>query len=223
MKQIPGLIDPKMGQPQGFESGSIFWPLTFQQTTYSEPSLFVFQMSIFSAWWCWVAFLSLPRFTCSDCFTDQPTNPCRHWSSRSWRTSVVRKVTSHGSQSQGRLTAPCFICSWWHLLFLFWLPSPCFGHDVNVRSCARFKGLIIVIKAALHAGALPVSLDTIGNCQRPVFSLGVSQHMHKITNLWKFELNWSSKLRDINERKKNTLVTRSCVLSDAWFRDLLKI
>ena len=35
------------------------------------------------------------------------------------------------------------------------------------------------------------TLDTIGNCQRPVFSLGVSQHMHKITNLWKFELNRS--------------------------------
>ena len=33
------------------------------------------------------------------------------------------------------------------------------------------------------------TVDTIGNCQRPVFSLGVSQHMHKITNLWKFELN----------------------------------
>ena len=27
------------------------------------------------------------------------------------------------------------------------------------------------------------TLDTIGNCQRPVYSLGVSQHMHKITNL----------------------------------------
>ena len=27
------------------------------------------------------------------------------------------------------------------------------------------------------------ALDTIGNCQRPVFSLGVSQHMHIITNL----------------------------------------
>ena len=38
--------------------------------------------------------------------------------------------------------------------------------------------------------------------------------MHKITNLWKFELNRSSKLRDNNERK-NTLVTQSCVLSDA--------
>ena len=38
------------------------------------------------------------------------------------------------------------------------------------------------------------TLDTFGNYQKPVFSLGVSQHMHKITNLWKFELNWSSKL-----------------------------
>ena len=27
------------------------------------------------------------------------------------------------------------------------------------------------------------TMDTIGNCQRPVFTLGVSQHMHKITNL----------------------------------------
>ena len=29
------------------------------------------------------------------------------------------------------------------------------------------------------------TLDTIGNCQRPVFPLAVSQHTHKITNLWK--------------------------------------
>jgi hypothetical protein len=43
--------------------------------------------------------------------------------------------------------------------------------------------------------------------------------MHKITNLWKFELNRSSKLRDNNERK-NTLVTRSCVRLDGWFWDL---
>ena len=65
------------------------------------------------------------------------------------------------------------------------------------------------------------TLDTIGNnCQRLVCSLGVSQHMHKITNLWKLiELNRSLKLRDNNERK-NTLVTRGCVLSDCWFWDL---
>ena len=46
------------------------------------------------------------------------------------------------------------------------------------------------------------TLDTIGNCQRPVFSLGVSQHMHKITSMWKFEHNRASKLRDNNGRKK---------------------
>ena len=46
-------------------------------------------------------------------------------------------------------------------------------------------------------------LDTIGNCQRLV---GVSQHVHKITSLWKFELNRSSKLRDNNEKEKNTIV-----------------
>ena len=54
------------------------------------------------------------------------------------------------------------------------------------------------------------TLDTIGNCQRPVFSLGVSQHMHKITNLWKFELNWSLKLRDSSERKKHPCHTKFC-------------
>ena len=55
---------------------------------------------------------------------------------------------------------------------------------------------------------------TIGNCQRLAFTAGVSQHMLKITNLLKLELNRSLKLRDDNERK-NTLVTPSCVLSDA--------
>ena len=46
------------------------------------------------------------------------------------------------------------------------------------------------------------TLDTFGNCQRLVFTVCVSQHMPKITNMWKFELNRSSKLRDNNERKK---------------------
>ena len=45
------------------------------------------------------------------------------------------------------------------------------------------------------------TMDTVGNCQRLVLTVGVSQHMHNITNLWKFELNRSSKLRDNNERK----------------------
>ena len=63
------------------------------------------------------------------------------------------------------------------------------------------------------------ALDTIGKCQRLVFSFGVSQHMHKITNRWKFELNCSSKLQDNNGRE-TTLVTQSCVLSVSWFRGI---
>ena len=45
-----------------------------------------------------------------------------------------------------------------------------------------------------------------------------NQHKHTITPLWIFELNRSSKLRD-NIKRKNTFVTRRCVLSDAWFWD----
>ena len=58
---------------------------------------------------------------------------------------------------------------------------------------------ISIIQAALK------TIDTCGNCQRPVFSLAASQHMQNITNLWKFELNWSLELWDINERKKKPL------------------
>ena len=54
------------------------------------------------------------------------------------------------------------------------------------------------------------TLDTIGNCQRLVFTVGGSQHMHQITNLWKFELNRSSKLQDNNERKKYPCHTTLC-------------
>ena len=43
------------------------------------------------------------------------------------------------------------------------------------------------------------TVDNFGNCQRPVFSLGISQHMHKITNLDQIELDWSSKLGDVRK------------------------
>ena len=51
------------------------------------------------------------------------------------------------------------------------------------------------------------TMDTIGKCQRPVFSLGVSQ-----TNLWKFELDWSLELWVDYERKKHPCHTKLCVL-----------
>ena len=56
----------------------------------------------------------------------------------------------------------------------------------------------------LYKAAFPLNLKTvytIGNCQRPVFS----QHMHKISNLWKFELDRSSEWQDNYERKKTPL------------------
>ena len=51
------------------------------------------------------------------------------------------------------------------------------------------------------------ALDTFGNIifQRLVFSLAVSKHMHKITNLCKFGLIWSSNWQETNERD-DTLV-----------------
>ena len=50
------------------------------------------------------------------------------------------------------------------------------------------------------------TVDTIGSCQTPVFSLAVSQHMHKITNL---ELDLSSELRENYDRKIHPC-TRNC-------------
>ena len=58
------------------------------------------------------------------------------------------------------------------------------------------------------------AMEPIGNCQRPVLYLVYLNILCR-----KYELNRSSELQDNNERK-NTLVTQSCVLPDAWFRDL---
>ena len=48
------------------------------------------------------------------------------------------------------------------------------------------------------------ALYTFGNCQRSVFSLGLSHHKHpnKIPSQWTFGLNWSSKLREKWWKKK---------------------
>ena len=61
------------------------------------------------------------------------------------------------------------------------------SHSVKIHN------VIFVLKA----------VDTIGNCQRLAFTVGVSQHMHTIITQWKFELNRLSNLRDNSERKKH--------------------
>ena len=50
------------------------------------------------------------------------------------------------------------------------------------------------------------TVDTFGNnCQRPVFSVCVSNICIKITNLWKCGLNWSSNLQRIMKEKTSLL------------------
>ena len=63
-----------------------------------------------------------------------------------------------------------------------------------------------------------------GNCQRPVFSLGVSHHKHKLTILWKFGLNQSSKLQENNEWKAHLLhklCAFRCLRNVSGFEDFL--
>ena len=99
-----------------------------------------------------------------------------------------------------------------------WIVQMCV-HVLRVRIMSLVHGLRkTVLQSRLEQQALRAvvlkAVDTIGNCQRLAFTVGVSQHKHKITNLSKFELNRSSNLRENNERK-NTLVTRSCVHLDS--------
>ena len=57
--------------------------------------------------------------------------------------------------------------------------------------------------------AITKALNTCGNCQRPLFSLSLSQH------LWKFGLNCSSKLQENNDRKtplKHIYVCFRCII-----------
>ena len=54
------------------------------------------------------------------------------------------------------------------------------------------------------------ALHTFSNCQRPVFSCGVSQHMHRTVHLWQFDSIGCRFWRDNNGRKKYNCHTKSC-------------
>ena len=82
------------------------------------------------------------------------------------------------------------------------------------KPCKLFVNLHRKFPMALSRVVCLKTRDTIGNCFKKTSLLTQCISTHKITNLWKFELN-------IGRRSCHALVTRSCVLSDAWFRDLL--
>ena len=65
--------------------------------------------------------------------------------------------------------------------------------------------IIIIIITQQHAHGAVRALETFVNCQRPVFSLGASQIVYKLTNLWTLWLNWLSNLKENNEWKTHLL------------------
>ena len=88
-----------------------------------------------------------------------------------------------------------------------------YDHNDKSSGCMESKPLQIQIDFVSHTNSHEdlKTVDTIGNCQRPVSSVAVSQHyMHKITTLWKFEFDWSSELRDNYEIKKHPCQTKLC-------------
>ena len=60
-------------------------------------------------------------------------------------------------------------------------------HDIVTSHSVRFRAFLLHQLTIQWKQVIPIyyfkTLDTIGNCQRPLFSLAVSQDMHKITNL----------------------------------------
>ena len=60
---------------------------------------------------------------------------------------------------------------------------------------------------------------TFGNSQRPLFSLGVSQHKHKITSGWKFELKFNQSCEKMMREKTPLLDEFVCFqirIKDFW-------
>ena len=108
------------------------------------------------------------------------------------------------------LSRNCFKAGFLQLYLIPQLEPNSLAAEFGVGFCLECEGQFL--KPPKGSYTPLKTLYTFGNCQRPVFLIiGVSQHLHKITNMWKFGLNWSSKLWD-NKGRKNTLVTRSCVL-----------
>ena len=79
-----------------------------------------------------------------------------------------------------------------------------------VQKEQRYNNIFVDLRflCQLDEWYLLKTLDTIGNCQRPVFSLAVSQHMHTCTNNKPVKI-WAQSVisYEIIMREKNTLVT----------------
>jgi hypothetical protein len=92
-----------------------------------------------------------------------------------------------------------------------------YSDKFTCHNCATLDLQTVHLMKTFYNGRLErelKTLDTIGNFQRPVFSLAVSQHMHKTTSLWKFQLNRSSSFQVLDFETSNS---KSEVLkSNSW-------
>ncbi len=106
---------------------------------------------------------------------------------------------------------------WMDMMFVWKYCDTCFAVFSASRHCLQLKLsqetfiaflFITLYWQKTNSTAIPLKAGyTFGNCQRPVSSLGVSQQIHQITNLWKFGLNWSSKLQEKKNHPNSLLLT----------------
>ena len=99
----------------------------------------------------------------------------------------------------------------WMLVWCSGCLTLCLGGLVYTKSQSerhlQMGDLVMKVGVTVDCAVLILGLILKGSGH---FTVCVSQHMHKITNLWKFELNWSSNLRDNNEREKHPCHTKLC-------------
>ena len=107
---------------------------------------------------------------------------------------------------------------WWH----YWLYR--LSRFGRLLVCEMHHGIGTYLPRPSHhvqvTKLIQINLDIKRNRQgwdlKPLDTLG----MHKITILWNFNCQIGRQICEIIMEGKNTLVTWSCVFSNAWFRDL---
>ena len=86
-------------------------------------------------------------------------------------------------------------------------------HEMSISllevPCYKCKVSGLAVRFPVHT-MIALHVDIQPQCLFLLKTLDTFGKMHKITNLWKFQLDWSTELRDIYERKKHPCHTKLC-------------
>ena len=137
-------------------------------------------------WWCqcmwrlycgWESNAGTPMADWSDIFDgnrmhvwsriDHAKNNCWSFGEYFFSVSLIGSYCFYHCYTLCVVSVKAFLLHFAKILYLKW--------KCPVKKCWHLVCTWVVLKA----------LDIFGSSQRSVFSLGVFQHMHKITNLWK--------------------------------------